>query len=221
MSQDYSARIGLLFENTQLAAYLAEQLSYLIKYVPVVNVTSDNAEDTVVPQAQTFLVSDWKLEHLKGYCSPERFAAVILVRPAESTNAHLGMQIPVNNNVSYIESDDQVGMHVAEEIVGRIFPLSDDKQLELAIQNKQHLRLLDHIGKELSVFYHNISNPLTILSGNIQLLQILAESINISDDLMKPIEDIAIVSSRFEQDLKAITELREKIRAGSLQKEEV
>ena len=221
MYQDNSARIGLLFNNSGFAESLTEQLYDFVNYIPIVNVATYAEGEARLHQSQTFLVSDWGLEQLKGYCSPDRFAAVLLVEDPDLKHTKPGFQEAAYDNLSYIAAGDQMCEKVIEEIMSRVFPMSDDQQLGLALQNRQQLSLLEHIGKELSVFYHNISNPLTILSGNIQLLQMLIDSTTISDDLTKPIEDIAIVSTRFEQDLQSIVELREKIRAGNLQKEEV
>lgn len=72
---------------------------------------------------------------------------------------------------------------------------------------------LDHIRRELASFYHNINNPLTILSGNLQLLQLIAASMNVSEELTNPIKDIADISARFEGDLGQIVTLREELRA--------
>ena len=74
--------------------------------------------------------------------------------------------------------------------------------------------LLNHIRGELSTFYHSINNPLTILSGNLQLLNLIASSNSVSADVMKPIEDISEISARFEEDLQQIVRLRERIDAG-------
>ena len=106
----------------------------------------------------------------------------------------------------------------------RLFPQYEEKRLTLDRVTTvpcNSCSFVNYIGEELSVFYHNINNPLTILSGNIQLLQLMSDSMDMSEDILKPITDIATVSARFEDDLQSIAELKEKIRAGMLQKDDI
>ncbi|MEM8484075.1 MAG: hypothetical protein AAF564_00940 [Bacteroidota bacterium] len=211
--------IGLLFNDDALAQMVVTQLSDHVAGIPCVSL-SERAESVdieparLVQAAHVFLVTDWPLEQLSQRYELPAFASVMLagalVGPAELTE-----------NMIPVAIDEQTGERVADEVRSRLFPSSDTQRLQLALQNEQQERWLAQIGNELSVFYHSISNPLTILSGNIQLLQMLTDSMQISADLMKPIADIATVSARFEEDLKAIAALKEKIRAGNLEKGEL
>ena len=83
--------------------------------------------------------------------------------------------------------------------------------LEPSGSESDFIRLVD---RKLSTFYHGINNPLTVLSGNIQLLQILGETHALSSDIKKSISDIAEISERFEKELDLIVELREKVRVN-------
>ncbi len=93
-----------------------------------------------------------------------------------------------------------------------LYPILISRLHRQAEDQRETEALIKHIGKELSVFYHGFNNPLTVLSGNIQLLQILAETMQIPDDIMKPIQDINGISTRFIHDLALIEELKEMIR---------
>lgn len=93
-----------------------------------------------------------------------------------------------------------------------LYPILIEKLQRQVEEQRETDALIKHIGKELSVFYHGFNNPLTVLSGNIQLLQILAETMQVPDDIMKPIQDINGISTRFIHDLAMIEELKEMIR---------
>lgn len=210
--------IGLLFNDDALAQMVVSQMGGHIAGIPCVSLSRDVESMDVDPvqqvrAADVFLVTDWPLEQLTPRFVLREFASVMLV-------GALKVPLEIADDVMPLPIDEQAGARVADEVRSRLFPSSDTQRLELALQNEQQERWLAQIGNELSVFYHSISNPLTILSGNIQLLQMLTDSMQISADLMKPIADIATVSARFEEDLKAIAALKEKIRAGNLEKGE-
>lgn len=211
-----SACIGLLFNDDALARMVVAQLDEHVTGIPCVSLAQDIETTDIDPAqqvraAEVFLVSDWPLDKLQARFALASFPSVMLVGALDVSTADAA-------DVLAIPIDEQTGARVADEVRSRLFPTSDTQRLQLVMQNEQQEQWLAEIGTELSVFYHSISNPLTILSGNIQLLQMLTESMQISADLMKPIADIATVSARFEEDLKAIAALKEKIKAGNLEK---
>lgn len=225
-----SVCIGLLVKDDQLQGELISQLSTLIQLIPVVEIEEDERAESKncvsIPSQDVFLVTDWSVEALNARYPSNNFASLIYLREEKerasiaSSDGAFGMDAEA---FLCLEGNavDRICEEIIVEVQSRLFPSFEEKRLALHTQNQQQHEFLDHIGRELSVFYHNINNPLTVLSGNIQLLQLLAESMHISTDLMKPISDIAVVSSRFEQDLKSIVELKEKIRAEGLQKEQM
>ncbi len=207
--------IGLLFNDDALLRMVTTQLADHVAHIPCVTLQHGDGTHDVDPAkrvlaANMFLITDWPFERLDVQFEIAAFLSVLLVG---------ALAAPEEAEVSLIPIDDTMGSCIAAEMRSRLFPGSDAQKLQLAIQNEQQEKWLAQIGKELSVFYHNISNPLTILSGNIQLLQMLADSMHVSADLMKPITDIATVSARFEEDLQVIAVLKEKIKAGNLEKD--
>ncbi len=218
--------IGLLVKDHQLKDDLITQLKKLIRMIPVVEISEDAADKTThvaVPSQDVFLVTDWSKGALDERYPVQHFASMMLLGQEGGvvTAPEDGVFVLSERAYDHLEENevDRLCEEIVLEVQSRLFPSFEERRLALHAQNQQQHEFLDHIGRELSVFYHNINNPLTVLSGNIQLLQLLAESMHISADLMKPISDIATVSGRFEQDLKSIAELKEKIRAEGLQKE--
>ncbi len=49
---------------------------------------------------------------------------------------------------------------------------------------------LDDIRRRLSRIHHDINNPLSIVSGNIQLLQELSKALAVNEDFSGPLNDI-------------------------------
>ena len=94
---------------------------------------------------------------------------------------------------------------------GVLYPILND-QMRMQEETKQKVEsLVEYTKKQLAVFYHNINNPLTVLSGNLQLLKILSDSSELPADVQKSIQDISDITHRFEKDLGIISALRERI----------
>lgn len=70
----------------------------------------------------------------------------------------------------------------------------------------------DQIRKQLSDVTHAVNNPLSIISGNAQLLRVLAESEGLSEDFIQPIEDIEEASSRVAALMTQLNQLKDSLR---------
>ena len=69
--------------------------------------------------------------------------------------------------------------------------------------------------RTLSQVTHDINNPLSIIVGNAQLLLELARSIDLDDDLLKPIEDIEEASQRLSGMVDRLNRVNDEARAHS------
>lgn len=49
---------------------------------------------------------------------------------------------------------------------------------------------IDELRAELSRIHHNINNPLSVISGNVELLQELASAMSLNEELGEPLNDI-------------------------------
>ena len=108
------------------------------------------------------------------------------------------------------ESEDDISDAIIS-IQSALLDIQRNQIETLQQENSTYNNLLTHTRKELSTFYHNINNPLTILSGNLQLLQLIGSSMEISPEIAQPIEDISGISERLENDLQQIVRLKERI----------
>ena len=107
---------------------------------------------------------------------------------------------------------EKKNLHLCDTLTrGLMYPALHDHLENLESSQQKMDVLIDHIKEQLAIFYHNINNPLTVLSGNLQLLHILAESATLPNDIKKSIQDISEISDRFESDLNIISQLRERI----------
>lgn len=69
----------------------------------------------------------------------------------------------------------------------------------------------EDICEALADVTHAISNPLSIISGNAQLLRVLAESEGLSDDFVQPIEDIEEASTRVASLMTQLNQLKDRL----------
>ena len=204
-------QIVLLYNDEASASALKQELDQIIHVLPVQLKTAGALEKEDL--AATILVSDWAPAELR-HINTEKNVALNNV----ALTICVGGQCERHDDmIVCLDPSPTLAMQISMEIKSRLFPDDDRRRLALESENQRLSAAIQEIGRELSKFYHNINNPLTILSGNIQLLQLLADSIEISADVMKPIADIASISGRFSEDLQSIVELKEKIKSGRLQ----
>ncbi len=57
-------------------------------------------------------------------------------------------------------------------------------------ETEQIQATIDGIKSQLSRIHHQINNPLSVISGNVQLLQELARVLGVEDDFSGPLTDI-------------------------------
>lgn len=70
----------------------------------------------------------------------------------------------------------------------------------------------EDIRQTLSDVTHAVNNPLSIISGNAQLLRVLAESEGLSEDFTQPIADIEEASTRVAALMTQLNKLKERLR---------
>lgn len=196
--------ITLLFVDQARAHTLEEALRAQVALIPIETALVEHVQQL----KPAVLVTDMKVDAIKELGIHASCTLCICI-----DNESVGAEDPF----ICLEDTSDLSSQVAREVMSRLFPGKDQHLLSLEGENQRLSEAIQEIGRELSIFYHNINNPLTILSGNIQLLQLMADSLEISADLMKPIEDIASISGRFSEDLQAIAMLKEKIKSGRLQ----
>jgi len=87
----------------------------------------------------------------------------------------------------------------------------------MARREYEQSQLLGQTRKGLSSFYHDINNPLSILSGNAQLLLEIGRQMGLEDDLMAPLRDVEESSRRLHTELQRIVRLKELIANSGLE----
>lgn len=80
---------------------------------------------------------------------------------------------------------------------------------------------LQEIRRTISRVNHDLNNPLSIISGNAQLLAELARMLDLDSDLAQPIEDIEAASSRVGEILRHLVDLRDQIAADGAPEQDV
>lgn len=73
------------------------------------------------------------------------------------------------------------------------------------------VRALDVMLRALSRTLHDVNNPLTVISGNAQLLNEMGPSLGLSPELQKPIGDIEEASVMLAERLAELASLRERL----------
>jgi signal transduction histidine kinase len=76
------------------------------------------------------------------------------------------------------------------------------------------VQALDTMLRALSRTLHDVNNPLTVISGNAQLLNEIGPSMGLSPELQKPIGDIEEASVMLAEQLAELAALRERLQEG-------
>lgn len=80
--------------------------------------------------------------------------------------------------------------------------------------------VLRRIEGDLGSVFHDVNNPLSIISGNIQLLEQLLVMGNPDPDVMAVVDDIRIACDKMTESAKRIDELRSDIRSINIMDEQ-
>lgn len=83
-----------------------------------------------------------------------------------------------------------------------------EEQQKAVEHQAEHKEMLRNIRGAVSRIYHEINNPLSIISGNAQLLIELGNASDMEDDLLQPIRDIEEASRRIGQILQDLSHLK-------------
>ena len=71
--------------------------------------------------------------------------------------------------------------------------------------------LLDELRHAVAKAVHDVNNPLTVISGNAQLLLEMGRAVGVGEELMGPAEDIEEAAERLAATLAELTALKERI----------
>lgn len=77
--------------------------------------------------------------------------------------------------------------------------------------NEQQQNLVDELFGRLSSVTHDINNPLSIISGNAQLITELAQAMDLGEDFLQPAQDIQDASQRIADSLDELDQIRKTI----------
>ncbi len=80
----------------------------------------------------------------------------------------------------------------------------------------ERARRLAIIRASIGRVHHDLSNPLSIITGNAQLFLEIASMMGLDDDLVQPVRDIEMASERMAELLDQLTQLKNAIPSSSI-----
>lgn len=87
------------------------------------------------------------------------------------------------------------------------------QQVAQLAEHREQMRLLRTIHSTVATVKHEINNPLSIISGNAQLLVELARALDLGEDIAQPARDIEEASQRIAASLDKLGDLKQSILA--------
>ncbi len=73
---------------------------------------------------------------------------------------------------------------------------------------------LHAVTRELVNVYHDISNPVSALAGNIDLLAVLMQEVEVDDAIRETVRDLGLAQQRLSEVLDRLRVLRNALRSG-------
>lgn len=74
---------------------------------------------------------------------------------------------------------------------------------------------LDDAREAVSTVYHDLNNPLSIISGNAQFLLEISKEEDLDEQFISSAKDIREAAQRMEESLSRLTRLKEKLKEDS------
>lgn len=72
---------------------------------------------------------------------------------------------------------------------------------------------LEELHETVSAVYHDLNNPLSIISGNAQFLLELSQDEDLDDNFVSSAQDIRQAAKRMDESLERLTRLKEEIKS--------
>ena len=76
------------------------------------------------------------------------------------------------------------------------------------------INVLSSVRKEIGVIYHDLQNPLSIISGNAELLQEMDRVAPMEEEFRQPIQDILLATERLSGAVERLVQLQDRIPVG-------
>lgn len=70
---------------------------------------------------------------------------------------------------------------------------------------------MDEVREAVSSVYHDLNNPLSIISGNAQFLRELSREADLDDQFVSSVQDIQEAAQRMSESLDRLTRLKEEL----------
>ncbi|MBX2820398.1 MAG: hypothetical protein KTR29_11975 [Rhodothermaceae bacterium] len=206
------AAVDIWCEDKELASRVHDLIQPALSRVTLTVIEEWNPEDREKVPNLFILDDKQKVEAVENWLRlhPGETTSLLYIETNDELS-RTGMQ-----GFSRVQRLEKRYLNTCDTLVrGMLYPALG-KQLHAVERSLEEKReLMEYVKEHLSIFYHNINNPLTVLSGNLQLLKILSESATLPSDISKSINDITEISGRFESDLKLVNVLRDKIHENS------
>lgn len=83
------------------------------------------------------------------------------------------------------------------------------------MSDSQPLDSLEDVRDQVSSVYHDLNNPLSIISGNAQFLLELSREEDLDDQFVSSIQDIKEATERMSESLDRLTRLKQELKKRS------
>jgi signal transduction histidine kinase len=87
--------------------------------------------------------------------------------------------------------------------------------LPLLMSNSESPESLDDVRETVSSVYHDLNNPLSIISGNAQFLLELTREEDVDEQFVSSVRDIKQAAERMSDSLNRLTRLKEDLEEAS------
>lgn len=139
---------------------------------------------------------------------PDAIPVVAYVEGSRAEAEHVWHECPDLLDCAVAERD---GTHVTRVPVQYLLAIARAKRSSDAMSATRTTDALRRVRHTISRVNHDLNNPLSIISGNAQLLVELANALELDGDLAQPIHDIEEASARVSGILRRLLDLKDQL----------
>lgn len=140
----------------------------------------------------------------------ERQSGVAVVVHLRDEPESVAERLIESGAAGYVRADEQ-GAYLGTlpvRLLEYLYHHNRRKREEVSGTRRKQQETLRAIRATVSHVYHEINNPLSIISGNAQLLLELGQAMSLEEDLMNPVKDIEEASRRVNELLREFAKIR-------------
>ena len=133
----------------------------------------------------------------------------VVLLPREGDGEKEAVEVMKSGAADYVRRSNSYLVEISFKLKEAVHHHRLAKQVQEMAEHREQMRLIRNIHGTVATVKHEINNPLSIISGNAQLLRELARALELGDEIAQPARDIEEASQRIASSLDKLENLKD------------